>query len=110
MEKTLFCSIAAFMLISAPTFAQSNQAAATLANQSGCLVCHKIDEKLVGPGFQDVAEKYKGQAGAVEMLTQKIKKGGAGSWGRIPMPPHPQLSDESSNVLAAWVLKGAPPQ
>ncbi len=98
------------MLISAPAFAQSNQAAATLANQSGCMVCHKVDEKLVGPGFRDVAEKYKDQAGAAEKLAQKIKKGGVGSWGRIPMPPHPQLSDESANVLAAWVLKGAPPQ
>ena len=98
------------MLISAPAFAQSNQAAATLSNQSGCMVCHKVDEKLVGPGFRDVAEKYKDQAGATEKLAQKIKKGGVGSWGRIPMPPHPQLSDESSNVLAAWVLKGAPPQ
>jgi cytochrome c len=110
MKKIILISLAASMLISAPIFAQSNQAAATLANQSGCLVCHKVDEKLVGPGLRDVAEKYKDQPGSVEKIAQKIKKGGAGSWGRIPMPPHPQLSDESANILAAWVLKGAPPQ
>jgi cytochrome c len=110
MKKNILISLTTSILISAPAMGQSNQAAATLANQSGCLVCHKVDEKLVGPGFRDVAEKYQDQAGAAEKLALKIKKGGAGSWGRIPMPSHPQLSDESANILAAWVLKGAPAQ
>ena len=89
-------------------FAQTNQEAATLANQSGCMACHKVEEKLIGPGFKDVADKYKDQPGALETLTQKVKKGGSGNWGRMPMPPHSQLSDETIKTLVTWVLRGAP--
>ena len=90
--------------------AQSNQEAAALANQSGCMVCHKAEGKLVGPGFQDIAEKYKDQPGALDTLAQKVRKGGSGSWGRIPMPAHPQLSEESAKILVGWILRGAPAQ
>ena len=109
MMKKITATI--FMLSAAAAstaYAQSNQEAAALAGQSGCLVCHKTDGKLVGPGFKEVAEKYKDQAGAQQTLVQKVKKGGAGNWGRIPMPAHPQLSDETANTLVAWILKGAP--
>ena len=88
--------------------AQENQAASVLANQSGCLNCHKADQKLIGPSYQSVAERYKDQANAASILTQKVKTGGSGVWGRIPMPPHPQLSDENLNTLVSWVLRGAP--
>lgn len=109
--KTFFLFTSSLLLLNTPAvFAQSNQEAALLASQSGCMACHKVEGKLVGPGYQDVAEKYKGQPDALEQLSQKVKKGGAGSWGRIPMPAHPQLSDESARVLVTWILKGAPPQ
>jgi cytochrome c len=110
MKKITFCLAAITLSIAQTSFAQSNQAAATLANQSGCMACHKAEGKLVGPGFQEVAEKYQNQPGALEMLMQKVKKGGSGVWGRIPMPAHPQLSDESLNTLVSWVLRGAPAQ
>lgn len=110
MKKIVPCLVTVILLMAQSAFAQSNQAAAALANQSGCMACHKAEGKLVGPGFQDVAEKYKDQPGAQETLTQKVKKGGSGVWGRIPMPAHPQLSDESLNTLVSWVLRGAPAQ
>jgi len=110
MKKIVPCLATVILLMTQSAFAQSNQAAAALANQSGCMACHKAEGKLVGPGFQDVAEKYKDQPGAQEMLTQKVKKGGSGVWGRIPMPAHPQLSDESLNTLVSWILRGAPAQ
>lgn len=110
MKKIVFSLAVVTLFITRASFAQSNQDAAALANQSGCMVCHKVDGKLVGPGFNDVAEKYKDQPGAVETLSQKVKKGGSGVWGRFPMPAHPQLSDESLKTLVTWVLKGAPTQ
>jgi len=110
MKKIAPCLVTMILLMAQFSFAQSNQTAAALANQSGCMACHKAEGKLVGPGFQDVAEKYKDQPGALEMLMQKLKKGGSGVWGRIPMPAHPQLSDESLNTWVSWVLRGAPAQ
>jgi cytochrome c len=110
MKKITFCFVAIALSMTQTAFAQSNQAAAALANQSGCMTCHKAEGKLVGPGFQEIAEKYKNQPEALDTLMQKVKKGGSGVWGRIPMPAHPQLSDESLNTLVSWILRGAPTQ
>jgi cytochrome c len=76
-----------------------------LAKANVCLACHAVDKKLVGPAFKDVAAKYAGRADAVEYLTKKIKSGGAGVWGPIPMPAQAQLSDAQAKELAQWVLK-----
>lgn len=78
-----------------------------LINQKGCLGCHGIERKLVGPGFQEVATKYQGQADADTTLAAKIKLGGVGTWGQVPMPPQAQLSDAEINIIVAWVLTGA---
>jgi cytochrome c len=110
MKKIITTLILAASASTSAVYAQSNQEAAALAGQSGCLVCHKTEGKLVGPGFKDIAEKYKDQAGAQQTLAMKVQKGGAGSWGRIPMPAHPQLSNENANILVAWILRGAPSQ
>jgi cytochrome c len=75
-----------------------------LIGKSDCLGCHKVNEKLVGPAYQEVAAKYAGQKGADEMLAGKIIKGGAGNWGQIPMSPHPQLSKEDALAMARYVL------
>jgi cytochrome c len=75
-----------------------------LAKANACLACHAIDKKLVGPAFKDVAAKYASRKDAVEYLTAKIKKGGAGVWGPIPMPAQAQLSDAQAKELARWVL------
>ena len=108
IKKLLLASAVGAIFVFGNSSAQENQAASTLANQSGCLNCHKVDQKLIGPSYQSVAERYKDQSNAPSILTQKVKNGGVGVWGRIPMPPHPQLSDENVAILVAWVLRGAP--
>jgi cytochrome c551/c552 len=65
--------------------------------------CHQVAKKVVGPSFQDVAKKYKGDAKAADHIVTVIKKGGKGVWGPVPMPPHPQVSDENAKKLADWV-------
>ena len=72
--------------------------------KDGCAACHGIDKKIVGPAYVDVAAKYKGDAGAQAKLTQKIKAGGAGVWGPIPMPPNPQVPDDEIKALVSWIL------
>ena len=75
-----------------------------LIEKYACTACHAVDHKIVGPAFDDVAAKYKGNSGAVEHLTQKIRKGGSGVWGPIPMPPQSGPSDEELATLIHWVL------
>lgn len=75
-----------------------------LAQAKGCLVCHKVDMKVVGPAYKDVAAKYKGDAGAFEMLVAKAKSGGTGTWGQIPMPPQAHVPEEDLRTIIKWVL------
>ncbi|NBW25733.1 MAG: cytochrome C' [Betaproteobacteria bacterium] len=92
------------VLVCAGTFALQAQANEALANKSGCLGCHAVATKLVGPAYKDVAAKYAGQADAQAMLAQSIRNGSVGKWGELPMPAHPKLSDADVKKLAAWVL------
>ncbi len=75
-----------------------------LMQKHGCAACHGIDKKIVGPAYVDVAAKYKGDAGALAKLTQKVKAGGAGVWGPVPMPPNPQVPDDDIKALVSWIL------
>lgn len=80
-----------------------------LAQQSGCLACHSIEKKVVGPAWQDVAARYKGNAGARDELIAKVKAGGKGNWtevtGGVPMPPYsPRVSDDNIAALVDFVL------
>jgi cytochrome c len=79
-----------------------------IARSNACMGCHAVDRKLVGPSFQQVAEKYKGNAGAPSLLSRKVKDGGSGVWGAIPMPAHPAMSDADIRTVVDWVLAGAP--
>lgn len=74
-----------------------------LATDKGCTACHAVDKKVIGPSYKDVAQKYKGDSGAPELLAQKVIKGGQGVWGPIPMPPN-KVSDDESRKLVAWIL------
>ena len=74
-----------------------------LAKAKNCMSCHAVDKKLVGPSYNDVAAKYKGDAGAAEALAAKVKAGGKGVWGQIPMPPN-NVTPEEAKKLATWVL------
>jgi cytochrome c len=84
----------------------SNAALASeqLAKEKNCLACHAVDNKVVGPGYKEVAAKYKGDKSAEAKLATKIQKGGSGVWGQIPMPANPQVSEAEAKKLAAWVL------
>ncbi len=75
-----------------------------LATKSGCLACHAVDHKVIGPAYKDVAAKYKGDAGAATKLYAKVKAGGGGVWGPIPMPPNAQVNDKDIKTLVDWVL------
>ncbi len=86
----------------APASAGGDQLA--LATSSGCMACHQVDVKVVGPAYKDVAAKYKGDAGALDRLAAKVKAGGVGVWGQIPMPPNVQVSDENIRTIVTWVL------
>jgi cytochrome c len=91
--------------------APANVAAASpslvLAQAKGCMACHGVDKRVVGPGYQEIAAKYKGDAGADARLAAKVKAGGTGVWGSIPMPPNPGLSDDETASLVRWILSGA---
>ena len=92
------------LLLSAGAFALQAHANEALANKSGCLGCHAVATKLVGPAYKDVAAKYAGQADAQAILMQSIRNGGGGKWGELPMPAHPKLSDADLKKLTAWIL------
>ena len=80
------------------------QSGEDLLKKNGCTACHAIDKKVVGPAYNDVAAKYKGDAKAATMLFDKVKKGGSGVWGQVPMPPNPQVSDADLKTIIAYVL------
>lgn len=80
------------------------QANPDLAKSSGCMNCHTVDKKLVGPAFKEVAAKYKDDAEAEAKLAEKVKKGSQGVWGPVPMPPNSNVSDANIKTLVQWVL------
>ena len=93
----------AMMAAAGIVIAGQAQADEALAKAKNCMSCHAVDKKLVGPAYKDVAAKYKGDAKAPAMLAAKIKAGGKGTWGPIPMPPN-NVTPEEAGKLAAWVL------
>jgi sulfite dehydrogenase len=78
--------------------------AEALATKYGCLGCHNVSTKIVGPPYKDVAAKYREDAGAVAKIGQQIHQGGSGKWGPIIMPPFPMISDAEIKTLADWIL------
>jgi cytochrome c5 len=72
--------------------------------KDGCAACHAVDKKIVGPSFQEVAAKYKSDKDAPAKLAQKVKAGGAGVWGQVPMPPNAAVSDDDIKALVVWIL------
>jgi cytochrome c len=88
--------------LSSPAFANK-----ALAEKNGCLSCHAVDEKILGPAYQDVAKKYMDLPDAKHIVMQNILKGGSGRWGEIPMPAQSKLSKSDAAKLADWILKGA---
>ena len=102
--KALLLAIAAAssMLVAAQVNAAD---ASALAQKSGCLACHSIDKKVLGPAYKDVAAKYKGDKTAEAKLIAKVKAGGSGVWGPMPMPANsPQVKDADITAIVQWIL------
>ena len=95
----LILSVAAGAVLALPA-----QASDELAKKYMCMTCHQLDKKLVGPSYHDVAAKYKGDKAAEGKLVDKVKKGGAGVWGQIPMPPNDKVPEADLKALVKWVL------
>ena len=84
--------------------ASSAQASPELAQSSRCLACHQVDRKVVGPAFREVARRYAGRPEAAALLARKIREGGSGAWGAVPMAANPHVSEADAKRLAQWVL------
>jgi cytochrome c len=101
MKRTLILSIAsaATLLAAAPAHASMD-----LAKAKNCTACHAVDKKLIGPSYKDVAAKYASDKDAVAKLAKKVREGGVGAWGQIPMPANPQVSADEATTLVKWVM------
>ena len=86
------------------TLAGSAQANEKLAQASGCMTCHGIDKKVIGPSYKEVAAKYRADKGAEAALIQKVKAGGKGVWGETPMPPNAHVKDDDIKSIVQWIL------
>ncbi len=105
--KALLLAIAAAgsMLVAAQANAVDAKAAEALAQKSGCLACHSIEKKVLGPSYKDVAAKYKGDKTAEAKLIAKVKAGGSGVWGPIPMPAMgAQIKEADIKTVIQWIL------
>lgn len=93
-------------------FCAGEHAAASepLTARKACLGCHTVTTARVGPAFQAVAARYAGDAGALERLARKVREGSRGTWGVVPMPANPRVSEAEARELAAWVLAQRPPR
>jgi cytochrome c len=99
MKKLAFIAVAGLALASGAAFANAD-----LAKAKNCLACHTLDKKLVGPAYKDVAAKYASDKDAANKLAKKIREGGVGVWGQVPMPANPQVNEAEAQTLAKWVL------
>jgi cytochrome c len=100
MKRVIAASAVTLGLLLAGT-AQADE---KLAQANGCMTCHQIDKKVLGPSYKDVAAKYKGNAGAEAMLVKKVKDGGKGVWGDMVMPPNAHVKDPDIAAIVKWIL------
>lgn len=95
---------AACCVLAGLTFTAGAYANEKLAQSSGCMTCHGIDKKVIGPAFKDIANKYRNDKGAEAALVKKVKEGGKGVWGEVPMPPNAHVKDDDIKTLVKWIL------
>lgn len=98
MKRLTLAAAAASALVSS-AYAQED-----LAKKYNCFACHAVDKKVVGPAYKEVAQKYRNDPQAAGKLFEKVKKGGAGVWGPVPMPPNTQVPDADIKKLVSWIL------
>jgi cytochrome c len=101
MKRTLIVTLsaAAALLVVAPAHASLD-----LAKAKNCTACHAVDKKLIGPAYKDVAAKYTADKDASAKLAKKVREGGVGVWGQIPMPANPQINADEAAALVKWIL------
>ena len=104
MKRHWIALAAGMSVVGGASAALDNTAAEATMKKDGCVACHAIDKKVIGPAYQEVAAKYKGDKDAATKLVDKVKKGGVGVWGQIPMPPNAQVPDADVKELVAWIL------
>lgn len=93
------------MLFALGVFAAGNATASEkLAQSSGCMTCHAVDRKSIGPGYKEIAAKYRSDKGAAANLVKKVKAGGSGVWGSTPMPPNAHVKEDDIKAMVAWIL------
>lgn len=103
MKMLLIAMLSAILCIAAP-IARANEDAAPLLQKGGCVACHSAEKKILGPAFKDVSARYKGKDMQAALI-KKVKEGGSGAWGPMPMPPNAgKLSDDEFKVVVDWVL------
>lgn len=108
MRMMVAAAAVAISLAAASVAAAQPPDGLVIARSNACLGCHTVDRKLVGPSFRQVAATYKGDAQALSKLSKKVRDGGSGGWGVIPMPSHPRMSNAEIDKVVKWVLAGAP--
>ena len=104
MKVVLGIAAAAALLVAGQAVAADETA---LATKSGCMACHQVAVKVVGPAYKDVAKKYAGDAGAADRLTKHVIAGSKDVWGPVPMPPkggNASVKDEDIKKIVGWIL------
>lgn len=104
MKAVIASMIVTCTILACPALADDGEA---LLKKYNCMGCHKLEGKLMGPGFSDVAKKYKGDAAAMTKLSTVIAKGGSGVWGSVPMPAAPQVKPEEAKAMLEFILSKA---
>ncbi len=102
--KTLVSGVALVLIAAFAAAPARAQNVDDLLKKHACLSCHAVDKKLVGPSYKDVAAKYRPQKDAQKLLVEKVKKGGVGVWGPVPMPPNAAVPDADLNAMVKWIL------
>jgi len=100
----ILCAAAAAAAFGAGAHAADAKAGEALAKTSGCLACHTVDKKLIGPSYKDIADKYRGNKAAEADLVTKVKNGSKGVWGDIPMTANAHVKDEDIKAIVQWIL------
>jgi cytochrome c len=101
MNRSLLAPVLAAATLIAATPAHASM---DLAKAKNCTACHAVDKKLIGPSYKDVAAKYASDKDAVAKLSKKVREGGVGVWGQIPMPANPQVSADEATNLVKWIM------
>ena len=98
-HASILAVVVAGLVVSFPAAASEE-----LAKKHNCLACHDVNKKVVGPSYKEVAAKYRGDKAAEAKLFEKVKKGGVGTWGQVPMPPNAAVPDADIKALVKWIL------